>query len=750
MSGVMKTCVIKFIRKGTGISRTETEYAQNQSSTTAPTSGWNVNPPTWQNGYYIWQRIKFIYTDNSYSYSNAVCISGGNGISSVTEHYLATSASSGVTKNTSGWTTTVQAVTSTKKYLWNYETTTYTDGSTVDTTPVIIGVYGEKGDTGVSISSVTEYYLATSSSSGVTRNTSGWTTSIQTITSTKKYLWNYEKITYTDNSTSYTDPVIIGVYGDKGEKGDTGTGISSVTEYYLATSSSSGVTRSTSGWTTSVQSVTATKKYLWNYEKITYADNTTSYTDPVIIGVYGDKGVGISSVTEYYLATSASSGVTTSTSGWTTSIQSVTATKKYLWNYEKITYTDNSTQTTTPVIIGVYGDKGDKGDKGDQGKQGPTLRVQDWNKCTSNGTVNYTFYQGDVENLDEPYKDVVLYNNNYYSCIKTHSNKSITPTNQTFWQLGDKVELVATNVLLATYSLIKNLGAEAIEMKDGNGNILFSAKNGVVTCNTGIFNSVTIKGNLYTPYYNIDTSNIASLATYTYDSTYGFYYYALDLAKTGLNIQINPGTSAPVYISLPANSTYKGAEANILCTNYYVVLRGVYRMNGSGVSASYVAYNPMLYKGQKIKLKCIYDGGYKWVIDSKSDYIVPESPALIGFGETSLGYYSSGWSVSLVKNFNTCGTGAFTVSRIEDSKYRVYRPSSWSISLTDVNLLISVYGKGYVFDGTSRTSASPCKATLVNVQSNYFDVVTSDDDSKNDGEFGFTIHYAGRINSYVV
>jgi len=620
MSGVMKTCVIKFIRKGTGISRTETEYAQNQSSTTAPTSGWNVNPPTWQNGYYIWQRIKFTYTDNSYSYSNAVCISGGNGISSVTEHYLATSASSGVTKNTSGWTTTVQTVTTTKKYLWNYETTTYTDGSTVDTTPVIIGVYGEKGDPGnpggqgVSISSVTEYYLATSSSSGVTRSTSGWTTSIQTITSTKKYLWNYEKITYSDDSTSYTDPVIIGVYGDKGDPGN----------------------------------------------------------------------------------------------------------------------------------------PGGQGDPGEQGPQGPTLRVQDWNKCTSNGTVNYNFYQGDVENLSEPYKDVVLYNNNYYSCIKTHSNKSILPTNQTYWQLGDKVELVATNILLATYSLIKNLGAEAIEMKDGNGNVVFYAKGGTLTCKTGVFENVTIKGNLYTPYYNIDTSNIASLATYSYDSTYGFYYYALDLAKTGLNIQINPGTSAPVYISLPANSTYKGAEANILCTNYYVVLRGVYRMNGSSTNVSYVAYNPMLYKGQKIKLKCIYDGGYKWVIDSKSDYTVPESPALIGFGETSLGYYSSGWSVSLVKNFNTCGTGAFTVSRIGDSTYRVYRPSSWTISLTDPSLLISVFGKGYAFSGTSRTSGSPCKATLIDVQSSYFDVVTSDDDTKNDGEFGFTIHYAGRINSYVV
>lgn len=605
MSGVMKTCVIKFIRKGTGISRTETEYAQNQSSTTAPTSGWSVNPPTWQNGYYIWQRIKFTYTDNSYSYSNPVCISGGNGISSLTEHYLATSASSGVTKNTSGWTTTVQAVTSTKKYLWNYETTTYTDGSTVDTTPVIIGTYG-------------------------------------------------------------------------------------------------------------------------------------------------DKGVGISSVAEYYLATSASSGVTRSTSGWTTSVQSVTATKKYLWNYEKITYTDNSTSYTDPVIIGVYGDKGDPGDPGEQGPQGPTLRVQDWNKCTSNGTVNYNFYKGDVKNLSEPYKDVVLYNNNYYSCIKTHSNKSILPTNQTYWQLGDKVELIATNVLLATYSLIKNLGAEAIEMKDSNGNVVFYAKGGTLTCKTGVFENVTIKGNMYTPYYNIDTSNIASLATYTYDSTYRFYYYALNLAKTGLNIQISPGTSDPVYISLPANSTYKGAEANILCTSYYVVLRGVYRMIGSSTSVSYEAYNPMLYKGQKIKLKCIYDGGYKWVIDSKSDYIVPESPALIGFGETSLGYYSSGWSISLIKNFNACGTGAFSVSRIGDSTYRVYRPSSWSLSLTDPALLISVFGKGYVFNDTDRTNDCPCKATLINVHSSYFDVVTSDDESKNDGEFGFTIHYAGRINSYVV
>ncbi len=78
----------------------------------------------------------------------------------------------------------------------------------------------------------------------------------------------------------------------------------------------------------------------------------------------GESGKGISSIVARYLATSASSGVTTSTSGWTTAIQSVTPTNKYLWKYETTTYTDGSTTNTTPVIIGVYGDDGVDGKDG--------------------------------------------------------------------------------------------------------------------------------------------------------------------------------------------------------------------------------------------------------------------------------------------------------------------------------------------------------------------------------------------------
>lgn len=181
-----------------------------------------------------------------------------------------------------------------------------------------------------------------------------------------------------------------GEQGPKGDTGSTGKGIKSVTNKYLATNSSTGVTTSTSGWTTAVQSVSSTKKYLWNYEIITFTDNSTSSTTPCIIGSYGDTGAigpqgpkgdtggtgatgkGISSITEYYLASASNSGVTTATSGWKTTMQLTDTTKKYLWNYEVITYTDGSTQTTTPIIIGTHGATGSKGDTGATGPQGPT------------------------------------------------------------------------------------------------------------------------------------------------------------------------------------------------------------------------------------------------------------------------------------------------------------------------------------------------------------------------------------------
>ena len=84
-------------------------------------------------------------------------------------------------------------------------------------------------------------------------------------------------------------------------------------------------------------------------------------------GDTGATGVGIKSITHYYLATTASSGVTASTSGWTTTVQSITSSKRYLWSYQMVTYTSGSTAKTTPAIIGVWGNTGATGAQGPAG-----------------------------------------------------------------------------------------------------------------------------------------------------------------------------------------------------------------------------------------------------------------------------------------------------------------------------------------------------------------------------------------------
>lgn len=134
-----------------------------------------------------------------------------------------------------------------------------------------------------------------------------------------------------------------------------------------------------------------------------------------------------------------------------------------------------------------------KGDTGDKGEQGATLRgPQAWSDCA----VGYAFKSGKV---GEQWIDVVLYNNNYYVCKKSHTKTtsnypgSTTDRNNGYWQLGDKIELVATKLLLAAYALVENLGVESVEMKDSSGNVVFKAKDGAVTCKTGTFNNINVQ-----------------------------------------------------------------------------------------------------------------------------------------------------------------------------------------------------------------------------------------------------------------
>lgn len=72
----------------------------------------------------------------------------GAGIENITKYYLASDRNIGITTGTDGWTIVMQQIAPEKKYLWSYENTSYTNGTSINTTPVIIGVHGDNGADG--------------------------------------------------------------------------------------------------------------------------------------------------------------------------------------------------------------------------------------------------------------------------------------------------------------------------------------------------------------------------------------------------------------------------------------------------------------------------------------------------------------------------------------------------------------------------------------------------------------------------
>ena len=107
-------------------------------------------------------------------------------------------------------------------YIWTRSVILYTDGSDpARTTPICVtgakgdtgkkGDPGAKGDTGIGIQAVDVLYRTASSDTELSDSEmppNGWSTSAPTTTE-GTYLWSCSKVTYTDGTTSYTDPYCI-------------------------------------------------------------------------------------------------------------------------------------------------------------------------------------------------------------------------------------------------------------------------------------------------------------------------------------------------------------------------------------------------------------------------------------------------------------------------------------------------------------------------------------------------------------
>lgn len=136
------------------------------------------------------------------------------------------------------------------------------------------------------------------------------------------------------------------------------------------------------------------------------------------------------------------------------------------------------------------------GEPGAKGETGATLRgPQSWSNC-GNG---YSFQAGAA---GEEWKDAVIYNSSYYSCIKSHVKTATNypgsneDTNNGYWRLGSPIELVVANIILSQFQIVENLGVRTIEMKDKDGNVVFRAKDGEVICKRGTFNNVSVSGDI--------------------------------------------------------------------------------------------------------------------------------------------------------------------------------------------------------------------------------------------------------------
>ena len=100
-------------------------------------------------------------------------------------------------------------------------TDTYTI-TLADTTTMTFTVTNGKG-----IQSIATYWAV--SSNGTTPPTN-WSLTRQSMTSTNRYLWSHQTITYNDGSIVNTTSSVVGVYGDKGDTGNTGVGISTLAQ----------------------------------------------------------------------------------------------------------------------------------------------------------------------------------------------------------------------------------------------------------------------------------------------------------------------------------------------------------------------------------------------------------------------------------------------------------------------------------------------------------------------------------------
>lgn len=321
--------------------------------------------------------------------NNGLAGKDGVGIYATKVEYVG--STSGTSKPTSGWLTTVPNVAA-GSFLWTKTTWSYTDGTSES--GYSVAKMGEKGDAGKDgiagkdgkgIKSTTVTYQA--SLNGTTAPIGAWTANVPN-TSKGQYLWTRTVWTYTDNitETGYSVSYIAkdGNDGTNGVAGKDGVGIKSTTITYA--SSASGTTAPTTGWTANPPATSA-GQFIWTKTVWSYTDGTneTGYSVGKI-GEKGDQGIkgpaGMDGKTSYthiaYANSATGEGFSEQPGG-----------KTYIGMYVDFTATDSTdiTKYNWSLVKGTDGANGTPGKAGADGKT-PYLHVAYSN--SADGATGFT------------------------------------------------------------------------------------------------------------------------------------------------------------------------------------------------------------------------------------------------------------------------------------------------------------------------------------------------------------------------
>lgn len=368
-------------------------YQTSTSGTTTPTGTWSTTVPTVNNGQYLWTKTTVQYSDGNKTEAYSVSYKGTNGTNgtsvtvSKTEVTYQVSAS-GTTAPTGTWQATMPSCDQ-GQYLWTKTYVKYSDGK--ETTSYSVSYKGVDGEK-----------FAFNMLRGTNQGSKHWVN----MGASGKY--SVESITTEDSINAVklicTEPIASNEwqfcdFSDyemlKSLKASTTYTLS----YDIKTNRSGKILHNikTGGGQKMFFANDIACKVLgnetWEHVSLKMTSGTTlPNLDGQVIYMFGDalskvgysiiknlkltegiidtpwaphpedlEGRGVSETVQYYLATSQASGVTSSTSGWSTDIttQKLTADKKYLWNCYQTKYSDGTSEPiSTPKVIGVYGDKG--------------------------------------------------------------------------------------------------------------------------------------------------------------------------------------------------------------------------------------------------------------------------------------------------------------------------------------------------------------------------------------------------------